>query len=664
MVKPIQHILIANRGEIAHRIIRTARLMGIRTTAVFSDADADLPYVSASHQAVRLPGTAAADTYLDQDLLLDIARTYGADAIHPGYGFLSEQAAFAKKCAEASLRFIGPNAAAIASMGSKSEAKAIVEEHEVPTIPGYRGADQTPERFQREAERMGFPVLIKAAAGGGGKGMRIARTPEELPGTIESAKREAKAAFGDDELLLERYFESARHIEFQIFGDQHGHVIHLLERECTIQRRYQKVLEESPSPVLSNTDREAMGAAAVRAAKALNYDNAGTVEFIYTGPGSFYFLEVNTRLQVEHPVTEAITGLDLVRWQIEIAEGRRLPLSQADIKSRGYALQCRLYAEDPNRDFLPDSGAIHYWLTPEIAGLRYDSSVETGSQVSIHYDPMIAKIIAHGPDRLTAHRRMRTALDQLSCLGPKTNQQLLAAILNDQDFQNGEYDTHYLKNKKESLLSAQPPGDHTLAIALVCAGRWHQRQQKKTLLAHIPSGWRNNPSQGQLESYRIGQQDISVSYRRDGHRMHIDIGEYRTTLRILSFANHLLRVEQDGRQNKYPLFIRDDEAWIQLAAGRVLRIAATPRFPGISQEAADNGYTAPMPGQVIQVLVTNGQEVTAGTPLLVLSSMKMENTIRAHSAGKVDTVHVEAGEQVVAGTTLITMTKNETIHAV
>jgi acetyl/propionyl-CoA carboxylase alpha subunit len=664
MVKPIQHILIANRGEIAHRIIRTAQRMGIRTTAIYSDPDADLPYVRAAQQAIRLPGTAAAETYLDQDLLLGIARKQGADAIHPGYGFLSEQAAFAKKCAEAGLRFIGPNATAIASMGSKSEAKAIMEKHEVPTIPGYRGADQTPRRFQQEAEHMGFPVLVKAAAGGGGKGMRIVRTPEELPKTIQSARREAKAAFGDDELLLERYFESARHIEFQIFGDQHGNVIHLLERECTIQRRYQKVLEESPSPVLSADDRKAMGAAAVRAAKALNYDNAGTVEFIYTGPGSFFFLEVNTRLQVEHPVTEAITGLDLVQWQIEVAEGRRLQLRQADIKSQGYALQCRLYAEDPHQDFLPDSGAIHYWHTPEIAGLRYDSSVESGSEVSIHYDPMIAKIIAHGPDRATAHRRMRSALNQLSCLGPKTNQQLLAAILEDPDFQNGKYDTHYLKNNKESLLTAQAPGDDILAIALVCAGRWHQRQQKKTLLAHIPSGWRNNRSQGQLESYRIGEQDFSVSYRRDGHHLHIDIGEYRTTLRILSFADHRLRVEQDGRQNQYPLFIRDDQAWVQLSSGRVLRIDVTPRFPDVSEVAADNGYTAPMPGQVIQVLVADGQEVTAGTPLLILTSMKMENTIEAHSAGKVDVVHVETGEQVAAGTTLITMTKNETIHAV
>ncbi len=664
MVKPIQHILIANRGEIAHRIIRTAQRMGIRTTAIYSDPDADLPYVRASRQAIRLPGTSAAETYLDQDLLLNIARKQGADAIHPGYGFLSEQAAFAKKCAETGLRFIGPNARAIASMGSKSEAKAIMEEHDVPTIPGYRGADQTPGRFQQEAENMGFPVLVKAAAGGGGKGMRIVRKPEELSKTIQSAKREAKAAFGDDELLLERYFESARHIEFQIFGDQHGNVIHLLERECTIQRRYQKVLEESPSPVLSADDRKAMGAAAVRAAKALNYDNAGTVEFIYVGPGAFYFLEVNTRLQVEHPVTEAITGLDLVQWQIEVAEGRRLQLTQADIKSQGYALQCRLYAEDPHQDFLPDSGPIHYWHTPEITGLRYDSSVESGSEISIHYDPMIAKIIAHGPDRATAHRRMRSALHQLSCLGPKTNQQLLAAILEDPGFQKGDYDTHYLKNKKESLLSAQAPGEDMLAIALVCAGRWHQRQQKKSLLAHIPSGWRNNRSQGQLESYRIGEQDFSVSYRRDGHHMHIDIGEYRTTLRILSFADHQLRVEQDGRQNQYPLFIRDNKAWIQLSAGRVLRIDLTPRFPDVSEVAADKGYTAPMPGQVIQVLVADGQEVRAGTPLLILTSMKMENTIEAHSAGKVDAVHVEAGEQVAAGTTLITMTKNETIHAV
>jgi len=663
MVKPIQHILIANRGEIAHRIIRTAQHMGIRTTAVYSDADAGLPYVRAAHQAVRLPGIAASETYLDQDILLDVAIQQGADAIHPGYGFLSEQAAFAKKCTEAGIRFIGPNASAIESMGSKSEAKAIMEQHEVPTIPGYRGAYQTSERFQQEAERMGYPVLIKAAAGGGGKGMRIVRDPKDLQESIHSAKREAQAAFGDDELLLERYFESARHIEFQIFGDQHGNVIHLLERECTIQRRYQKVLEESPSPVLSTEDREAMGAAAVRAVKALRYDNAGTVEFIYTGPGSFYFLEVNTRLQVEHPVTEAITGLDLVRWQIEMAEGRRLPLTQSDIKGQGYALQCRLYAEDPERDFLPDSGEIHHWHTADIAGLRYDSSVESGSEVGIHYDPMIAKIIAHGPDRTTTHRRMRAALDQLSCLGPKTNQALLAAILTDPDFLAGQYDTHYLTNKKEVLLSTQTTHDNRLAVALVSAGRWYQRRQKPTLLSHIPPGWRNNRSQGQQESYRIDEQDLLVSYQGTDHLLHMECGDYHTTMEILSFTDHVLRVEQDGRQNDYPLIIHGDVAWVQLSRGRVLQITVNPRFPEVAGVKAEGEYTAPMPGQVVQVLVKPGQAVEEGEPLLILSSMKMENTIQAHSAGKVDAIHVEAGDQVTARTPLITMTQNETKHA-
>ncbi len=664
MVKPIQHILIANRGEIAHRIIRTARRMGIRTTAVFSDADAALPYVRCADQAVHLPGTSATDTYLNQDLLLDIARKQGADAIHPGYGFLSEQAAFAKRCTEAGIRFIGPNASAIAAMGSKSEAKAIMEKHEVPVIPGYRGADQTPERFRQEAERMGYPVLVKAAAGGGGKGMRIVRKKEELHDTIQSARREAKAAFGDDELLLERYFDSARHIEFQIFGDQHGNVIHLLERECTIQRRYQKVLEESPSPVLSHEDREAMGAAAVRAAKALHYDNAGTVEFIYAGPGSFYFLEVNTRLQVEHPVTEAITGLDLVQWQIQVAEGRALPCTQSDIISTGYALQCRLYAEDPGQDFLPDSGTIHHWHTPKIEGLRYDASVEQGSEVSIHYDPMIAKIIAHGPDRATAHRRMRRALDQLSCLGPKTNQALLARILADPDFQAGQYDTHYLQTKKDALLPADTPVESTLAASLVCTGRWFRRQQKSTLLAHIPSGWRNNRSQGQRENYLIGERNILTSYHWDGFNLRIESGEEQTVLRVLSFSDHLLRVDHEGRQNTYPLFINDQEAWVQLPGGRVVRVAVIPRFPDIREAAAEGGYSAPMPGQVVQVLVKAGQEVAEGTPLLILSSMKMENTIQAHSPGTIEAVHVEAGDQVSAGTILLTMTKNENIHAV
>jgi len=664
MVKPIQHILIVNRGEIAHRIIRTARKMGIRTTAVYSDVDVALPYVRAADQAVRLPGMSATDTYLNQDLLLSIASDLDVDAIHPGYGFLSEQAAFAKKCTKAGLRFIGPNATAIAAMGSKSEAKDLMETHGVPVIPGYRGTDQTIERFQQEADRIGYPILVKAAAGGGGKGMRIIRKQKDLSDTIQSAQREAKAAFGNDELLLERYFEAARHIEFQIFGDQHGNVLHLLERECTIQRRYQKVLEESPSPVLSDEDREVMGAAAVRAAEALNYDNAGTVEFIYAGPGSFFFLEVNTRLQVEHPVTEAITGHDLVQWQIEVAEGRRLPCSQSDIKGEGYALQCRLYAEDPGQDFLPDSGTIHHWHTPEIEGLRYDSTVESGSAVSIHYDPMIAKIIAHGPDRATAHRRMQAALNQLSCLGPKTNQSLLVQVLADPDFQAGEYDTHYLHRNLKSLLPEPMPEEELLAAALISAGRWYKRKQQPNLLSHIPSGWRNNRSHDQSDQYQVGDRQVSVSYRSDGYQWHFTSGKYQNALRILSFSDQELRVEKDGRQNKYPLILREDQAWIQLPAGRVQQISLVPRFPDTLAMDTEADYTAPMPGQVIQVLVESGQEVTEGIPLVVLSSMKMEHTIHAHPSGKVEAVHVENGDQVSAGTILLSMTKNEIIHAV
>jgi len=397
--------------------------------------------VAAADRAIRLPGSAAADTYLQQDRLIEIARQYEVDAIHPGYGFLAEQAAFAKKCAEGGLRFIGPNPQAIAAMGSKSQAKAIMEKHGVPVIPGYRGDDQSDERLLSEAQKIGYPLLVKAAAGGGGKGMRVVREEEALAASIQAARREAQASFGDSELLLERYFDSARHIEFQIFGDQHGNLIHLLERECTIQRRHQKVIEESPSPVLTPEEREAMGAAAVRAAQALNYDNAGTVEFIHVGANEFYFLEVNTRLQVEHPVTEAITGLDLVQLQIESAEGLPLSMQQDEVHGQGYALQCRLYAEDPANNFLPATGTVHLWNTPTVEGLRYDAAVTSGSEISIFYDPMLAKVIAHGPNRTTTIRRMHYALQNLQCFGPVTNQDLLLNILEDGHFQAGKYDT-------------------------------------------------------------------------------------------------------------------------------------------------------------------------------------------------------------------------------
>lgn len=665
MPQTITHILIANRGEIAHRIIRTARRMGIRTLAVYSDVDAGLPYVAAADQAVHLPGSAAADTYLQQDRLLEIAREHGVDAIHPGYGFLAENAAFAKKCTDAGLRFIGPNPEAIAAMGSKSQAKAIMEEHNVPVIPGYRGEDQSDERLLAEAKRIGYPLLIKAAAGGGGKGMRVVRKERDLAAGIQTARREAEASFGDGELLLERYFDSARHIEFQIFGDQHGNVIHLLERECTIQRRHQKVIEESPSPVLTPQERESMGAAAVRAARALHYDNAGTVEFIHVGPQEFYFLEVNTRLQVEHPVTEAITGLDLVQMQIESAEGRPLSLRQDEIQGQGYALQCRLYAEDPANNFLPATGTVHHWHTPEVAGLRYDAAITDGSEISIFYDPMIAKVIAHGPDRATTIRRMHYALQHLQCFGPVTNQDLLLTILADADFQSGQYDTHYLMTRPDGFL-AQAITEHEQQTAIIAASaaQWQQRRQKPNLLSHLPGGWRNNFYQGQQESYRLGKHDLTLAYRQQGKHLTYTLAGETYEVEVYGPQESTIELAISGVRHTYPVVQRGSQIWVQLPSGKTLRMERIPRFPDSTQEKVPGGYEAPMPGQVIDVVARPGEQVAAGQTLLILSSMKMENAITAATDGKIEEIYVAAGQQVEAGTLLLKLKEIEEPHAV
>jgi acetyl-CoA carboxylase biotin carboxylase subunit len=443
-VNTINTILIANRGEIARRVIRTCRRLGIRSIAVYSEADRAAAYVREADLALHIGEAAAAKSYLDQDKILDAARRAGADAIHPGYGFLSENAAFARRCREAGLIFIGPHPEAIEQMGSKSRAKTIMQEHGVPVIPGYQGEDQSVERLSNEMERTGFPLLLKAAAGGGGKGMRIVNAPEEMKEAISAAKREARAAFGDDELIVERYFPSARHIEFQIFGDQHGNAIHLNERECSIQRRYQKVIEESPSPALNEAIRQKMGEAAVNAAKAINYDNAGTVEFIYAGEGEFYFLEVNTRLQVEHPVTEMITGVDLVREQIRVATGAPLGYDQDAIRFNGHSIECRINAEDPET-FAPSPGRISSFHAPGGLGVRVDSAIYEGYKVPPHYDSLIAKLIVHGTSRNECLMRLRRALEECVISGIKTNLPLHARLISEQDFINGDYDIHWLE---------------------------------------------------------------------------------------------------------------------------------------------------------------------------------------------------------------------------
>ncbi|MFT4980366.1 MAG: acetyl-CoA carboxylase biotin carboxylase subunit [Bacteroidia bacterium] len=663
-VNTINTILIANRGEIASRIIRTCKKMGIRSVAIYSDSDRGAPYAREADQAVHIGGNELASSYLNQDKLISTAQKVGADAIHPGFGFLSENAGFAQKVQDAGLIFIGPRPEAIDAMGSKSKAKDIMRKHDVPVIPGYQGEDQSVERLSAEALKMGFPVLLKAAAGGGGKGMRIVESEKELKASIEGAKREGLSSFGNDELIIEKYFPTSRHIEFQIFGDQHGNAIHILERECSIQRRYQKIIEESPSPALTDALRSEMGEAAVKAAKSLNYDNAGTVEFILSDKNEFFFLEVNTRLQVEHPVTEEISGLDLVQMQIEVAEGRPLSVTQEDIKGNGYAIECRLYAEDAANDFMPATGTILKWATPEIDGLRIETGVESGSVISTHYDPMIAKLITHGKDRTEAQRKMSAALANLNCLGLTTNQGFLKAILANADFQAGKYDTHFLLNqfsyKKEQSQQA-------IELAAIAASAFDkaERESKRTLLQNMPSGWRNNFYQPQQETFLNGLDEVLVKYNEANYTIVIASDEgakqspsenYQVFVQEV-FGDEIL-LELNGIQERFTVVKSGNDYFIQHAQNGTVNLTRKERFPIKEAEKVKGGYISPMPGKVIKVLVEPGQEVKSGDGLLVLLSMKMENTICADEDGTVEDVYVNVEEDLEAGKLLLKMKKD------
>lgn len=648
----INTILIANRGEIASRIIRTCRKMGIKSIAVFSDADSDGLFVNEADMAVHIGESSPAASYLDQEKILKVAKDYAADAIHPGYGFLSENAGFAKKCEEQGIIFIGPNAAAIEAMGSKSNAKSIMRSHDVPVIPGYQGDDQSIDRLIKEANDVGFPLLLKATAGGGGKGMRIVQKAEELENNIKSAKRESKSAFGDDELIIEKYISKGRHIEFQIFGDKHGNAIHILERECTIQRRYQKVLEESPSPVLTESLRHEMGEAAIKAAKALNYDNAGTVEFIYDDTtNDFFFLEVNTRLQVEHPVTEEVTGIDLVELQITVAEGNPLPITQAEVKGDGYAIEARLYAEDPINDFLPATGDVQLWDVPAVDGLRIETAIKSGSQISIHYDPMIAKIIVWDKTRSSAHRKMSYILKHLKCLGLTTNQDFLLHLFKQPTIQKGEYDTHYIKNHFDATAFGQKTSQQ-LGLAGIASTLldWYERNQQRTLLRSMPSGWRSNRYMSQEVTYLIDEEELKVQYSvQTDHHFDVQIGEGRHSVFINEVTRSHLSFRVDGVQYQAAIAKNGNQYFIHLPETGNISLLKKDRFPSKTTDKVEGGYESPMPSQIIKVLVEAGQEVKTGDPLMIISSMKMENTIAAVKDGKVTEVYAVEGQNVKAG---------------
>ncbi len=655
---PFRKILIANRGEIAIRVIRTCRAMGIATIAVHSDADVNAPHVKFADEAMHIGAAPAKESYLNVEKIVEAAQKTGADAIHPGYGFLSEKAEFAEACAAAGIVFIGPGPTVIRQTGLKSTARRLMAAAGLPVTPGYDGDDQSLKTLRAEMSKIGFPVLIKASAGGGGKGMRTVRSESEIAEGIESARREAEKAFGDGALLLEKYVERARHVEVQILGDVHGNLVHLLERDCSLQRRHQKIIEESPSPAVNDELRRALGEAAVKVGRAIGYSNAGTVEFILAPSGEFYFIEVNTRLQVEHPVTEMITGLDLVKLQIEIAEGKPLPFTQNDVRRSGHAIEARLYAEDPRNDFLPSTGKILDWRLPAaIEGIRIDAGVESGMEIGIYYDPMLAKLIAHAEDRDTAIRKLVYALRQSSIQGVQTNREFLVRLLELPEFRTGNAHTGMIAEHQEQLLA----GDDGLLeqASLVAAALYRQycwgsaANGAGGLLAELPPAFRNNPYRDPSISFQIDGIEQKVSWHHTADNLY-EVATSGSTVRaqVLSCDHASIRLSLDGIQRLFDITEVDDQLYVYSSLGSYV-IRQTPRHP-LSQTATEQGSAnSPMPGAVLKLLVEAGQKVSAGDPLLILEAMKMEHTMRAAVDGVVEAILVKQGEIVAPGQLLV-----------
>jgi propionyl-CoA carboxylase alpha chain len=651
----INKLLIANRGEIAARIIRTAREMDIATVAVYSDADRDAPYVVHADESVHLPGTAPADTYLRGDLILQAAARTGAHAIHPGYGFLSENADFARACTEAGVIFVGPSPEAITAMGSKIAAKELMAAAGVPVLPGVTVAHDTdtdPRGLAEAAAEIGYPILVKAAFGGGGRGMRIVADEKGLVEAVASARREAASAFGDGTVFLEKFVESPRHIEVQIFGDRHGTMVHLGERECSIQRRYQKIIEEAPSTAVDETLRDELGRAAVAAGKALSYEGAGTVEFVMAQDGSFYFLEVNTRLQVEHPVTELVTGIDLVRAQLVVAAGLPLPQQMLDIKPEGHAVEVRLYAEDVAAGFIPVSGVLHTLEFPELPGVRIDAGFTSGSTVSTFYDPMLAKVIGYGADRDDACRRVARALRDTRVHGVVTNRDLLVGILREPEFRSGAIDTGYLDRHNPTALMGNDSlrVDQTHAVVAALAGQ-AARRSETSVLPGLPSGWRTLPSQAQVVSFTVGDTGIDVHYRFNRANLTVSVDDWQPDVRVITASGSLVDAVIDGVRHRFEVSCWGPVHYVDSALGSTA-LHEAERFPDPSAVAEAGSLLAPMPGSVVRVEVAEGVAVTSGTPIIVLEAMKMEHTVRAPADGVVASIAVAAGDQVDSGQVL------------
>jgi acetyl/propionyl-CoA carboxylase alpha subunit len=662
----IRKLLVANRGEIAARVMRTARAMDIGTVAVFSDPDADLQFVRAADESVRLPGAAPADTYLRGAEIIAAAVLTGADAIHPGYGFLSENAEFARACGKAGITFVGPSPEAIDAMGSKIAAKELMAAAGVPVLPGaVFDAEQEPDpdRLRAATREIGFPVLVKAAFGGGGRGMRIVRDESEVVEAVAGARREAASAFGDGTVFLERFVTSPRHIEVQIVGDEAGTVTHLFERECSIQRRYQKIIEEAPSPVVGPELRAELCRAAVAAGEAIGYVGAGTVEFVLDASGRFYFLEVNTRLQVEHPVTELVTGIDLVRVQLEVAAGRPLPPQVTSATLTGHAIEARLYAEDAPGGYLPVSGELHTFEIDPADGLRVDAGFASGTTVSTHYDSMLAKVIAHGPTRDDARRTLAGALSGARLHGVVTNRDLLVAVLREEEFAAGAIDTGYLDRHPPTELCAEPDQLTTRLHALAAALADQARRRAGTpVLRTLPSGWRNNPSGDQEARYDLGGTEIVVRYRLDRDGLSATVNDTELTgITLLAAHPSEVDIEIAGRRRVITVTTIGNVSYVDSRFGHGAFAAVEP-FPDPSAAAQAGSLLAPMPGTVVRIDVAAGDRVEAGAAILAIEAMKMEHTIRAPGAGVVAEITVTNGEQVASGSVLAVL--DESVLAV
>jgi 3-methylcrotonyl-CoA carboxylase alpha subunit len=662
-----EKILIANRGEIACRVIKTARRMGVRTVAVYSEADANARHVRLADEAVLIGPAAVRESYLVIDKIIAAAKSTGAQAIHPGYGFLSENEAFCHACEREGIVFIGPPVGAIRAMGSKSEAKKIMGAAGVPLTPGYHGDDQDPALLKREADAIGYPVLIKAAAGGGGKGMRLVEKEADFLDLLASCKREAASSFGDEHVLIEKYITRPRHIEIQVFGDTQGNCVYLFERDCSVQRRHQKVLEEAPAPGMTAERRAAMGKAAVDAALAVGYVGAGTVEFIasedFTQDGSFYFMEMNTRLQVEHPVTEMITGLDLVEWQLRVACGEKLPLTQEQLQLRGHALEARIYAEDPDKGFLPSTGKLVHLVPPaESLHVRVDTGVEEGDEISPHYDPMIAKLIVWDINRERALARMLQALADYRVVGVSNNIEFLSRLTACPAFSSADLDTGLIERERDYLFPEQvdTPVEMWLIVALAELLRETRRAAESARRDtdplspwHARDGWRLNATAHRDLVFRLGdeQKTLRVAYRGSDYTLSVD--GHNVQARGELDARGQLRVELDGRRMDASVIAAGEKRHVFLN-GRTWQLSNVDPLAHSSESGgAEGGLLAPMPGKVIALVAQPDAKVEKGAPLLILEAMKMEHTITAPAAGTVKAFRFAVGDQVGDGDELV-----------